>query len=64
MGFQSPATEIMEKITDLHHDIMFFLIAIVFFVGWMLANTVTYYNRSNLRTVRVPFSHHTKIEQI
>jgi len=31
--FQTPATEIMEKLVDLHHDIMFFLILIVTFVS-------------------------------
>jgi heme/copper-type cytochrome/quinol oxidase subunit 1 len=31
LNFQTPATEIMEKIVDLHHDIMFFLLLIVFF---------------------------------
>jgi heme/copper-type cytochrome/quinol oxidase subunit 2 len=33
MNFQTPATEVMEKIVDLHHDIMFFLIVIVVFVS-------------------------------
>lgn len=33
MAFQNPATEVMEKIVDLHHDVMFFLTIIVFFVG-------------------------------
>jgi len=32
-GFQTPATEIMEKIVDLHNDIVFFLVAIVIFVS-------------------------------
>jgi hypothetical protein len=30
--FQNPATERMERIIDLHHDIMFFVVAIVIFV--------------------------------
>jgi len=33
MNFQAPATDIMEKIVDLHHDLMFFLIVIVLFVS-------------------------------
>lgn len=33
MAFQEPGTHVMEKIVDLHHDVMFFLIIIVFFVG-------------------------------
>lgn len=32
MNFQTPATAIMEKIVDLHHDVMFFLVVIVTFV--------------------------------
>lgn len=31
--FQTPASEIMEKIVDLHHDLMFFLVVIVLFVS-------------------------------
>jgi cytochrome c oxidase subunit 2 len=33
LNFQTPATEIMEKIVDLHHDLMFFIIIIVTFVS-------------------------------
>jgi len=33
MNFQTPATAIMEKIVDLHHDLMFFIIVIVVFVS-------------------------------
>jgi len=29
MNFQDPATPIMEKIIDLHHDIQFFLLIVV-----------------------------------
>ena len=36
MNFQDPATPVMEKIIDLHHDIQFFLIIIVIAVLWML----------------------------
>jgi heme/copper-type cytochrome/quinol oxidase subunit 2 len=32
-GFLRPATDIMEGIIDLHHDIMFFLIVISLFVS-------------------------------
>lgn len=35
LGFQDPATPIMEGIIDLHHHIFFFLIMISFFVLWM-----------------------------
>jgi len=33
LNFQTPATAIMEKIVDLHHDLMFFIILIVVFVS-------------------------------
>lgn len=33
LNFQTPATEIMEKIVDLHHDLLFFIIVIVVFVS-------------------------------
>jgi hypothetical protein len=32
-NFQTPASEIMEKIVDLHHDLLFFIIVIVAFVS-------------------------------
>ena len=32
MGFQDPATPIMQGIIDLHHDISFFLLSVVGFV--------------------------------
>jgi hypothetical protein len=33
LNFQTPATTIMEKIVDLHHDLMFFIIVVVVFVS-------------------------------
>lgn len=44
MGFQDPATPIMQGIIDLHHDISFFLLTIVIFVGWMLFRTLWHFN--------------------
>jgi cytochrome c oxidase subunit 2 len=40
MNFQDPATPVMEKIIDLHHDIQFFLLIIVIAVLWMLVRIV------------------------
>jgi len=40
IGFQDPATPIMEGIIDLHHTIVFYLIIILVLVGWMLIDTV------------------------
>jgi len=62
MNFQTPATEIMEKIVDLHHDLMFFLVVIVVFVSWMLARIISVYGQGNKASVRAGFIHHTKLE--
>lgn len=43
LGFQDPATPIMEGIVDLHHDIMFFLVIICVFVLYLLIRTVSGY---------------------
>jgi hypothetical protein len=32
-GFQDPATSVMEGMLNLHHDIMFFMVLILIFVG-------------------------------
>jgi cytochrome c oxidase subunit II len=64
MNFQTPATEIMEKIVDLHHDIMFFIILVVTFVSWVLGSIIHYFARWNRDTLRVSFAHHTLLEKI
>jgi heme/copper-type cytochrome/quinol oxidase subunit 1/heme/copper-type cytochrome/quinol oxidase subunit 2 len=64
LNFQTPATEIMEKIVDLHHDVMFFLVLIVTFVSWILVRTISLYNSDNTETLRVAFSHHTLLEKV
>ena len=47
MGFQDPATPVMQGIVDLHHDISFFLLIILLFVIWMLARTLYHFRESN-----------------
>jgi cytochrome c oxidase subunit 1 len=64
LNFQTPATTIMEKIVDLHHDLMFFIVVIVTFVSWMLARMVYFYSSKNTATPRVAFAHHTLLEKI
>lgn len=64
MNFQTPATDIMEKIVDLHHDLMFFLVVIVTFVSWMLARIIFFFRNENKATLRTSFSHHTQLEKI
>lgn len=64
MNFQTPATEVMEKIVDLHHDIVFFLVVVVTFVSWTLARIVFFFKKENTSSLRVAFSHHTLLEKI
>jgi len=78
--FQDPATVIMEHIIDLHHDIMFFLFLIIFFVLYMLIQIIwkfsqkpihyfeenkTIFTKKYLEYKRLPFlTHNTLIEII
>jgi cytochrome c oxidase subunit 1 len=64
MNFQNAATGIMEKITDLHHDICFFLILIIIFVSWILGRILYFYSEQNKTTLRLSFSHHSNLEKI
>jgi heme/copper-type cytochrome/quinol oxidase subunit 2 len=43
-GFQTPATPTIEGIIHFHHDLMFLLILIVTFVGWMIARCIYFFN--------------------
>jgi len=42
-GFQDPATPVMEGIINLHHDLMFFLTIILFFVMWVMGRTLWFF---------------------
>jgi cytochrome c oxidase subunit 1 len=64
MNFQDPASPVMEKIIDLHHDIQFFLIIIVITVLWLLLRAIFLFNENNLDTIRYSFDHHTALELI
>jgi cytochrome c oxidase subunit 1 len=64
MRFQDPATETMEEIIDLHHDIMFYVVLIVTFVLFMLIEILRYFYFSNKTTKRYRFAHHKTIEQV
>jgi cytochrome c oxidase subunit 2 len=46
LGFQDPATPVMQGIIDLHHDIFFFLVFILAFVMWMLGRTLYHFHKS------------------
>jgi cytochrome c oxidase subunit 2 len=46
-GFQDPATSVMEGTLNLHHDIMFFIIVIFIFVGWLMYRSIYFFNWNN-----------------
>lgn len=63
LGFQDPATPIMEGIINLHHDLMFFICAVSIFVSWMLFRTLWHYNQEN-NQIASTLTHGTLIEII
>jgi len=63
LGFQDPATPIMEGIINFHNHIMFFLVIIGLFVCWLLYRCIVLYSWSNNPTVD-NFTHSTKLEII
>jgi len=63
LGFQDPATPIMEGIINLHHDLMFFICVISVFVTWLLARTIWHYNEFQ-NPVSSSLVHGTTIEII
>jgi cytochrome c oxidase subunit 2 len=46
--FQDPATPIMEGIINLHHDLMFFITFIFFFVLVVLGRTLFFYSDGSI----------------
>ena len=46
-GMQDPATPVAEGIIHFHHDLMFILIFVVIFVGWMLFRTLQHFGQEN-----------------
>ncbi len=46
LGFQDPATPVMQGIIDLHHDICFFMIVVAVFVVWMLTRTLYHFHET------------------
>jgi cytochrome c oxidase subunit 2 len=44
MYFQDAATPVMEGIINLHHDLMFFITFIFFFVFVTMARTIIYFH--------------------
>jgi cytochrome c oxidase subunit 2 len=48
LSFQDAATPVMEGIINLHHDLMFFITFIFFFVLVALGRTLYYYDASRI----------------
>lgn len=63
VGFQDPATPIMEGIINLHHDLMFFICVISVFVTWMLFRTLWHFE-NNQNTIPSCLTHGTLIEMV
>ena len=61
LGFQDPATPVMQGIIDLHHDIFFFMIVVAVFVLWMLTRTL-YHFRQSKNPIPEKIIHGTTIE--
>lgn len=46
LGFQSPSTPTIEGIIRFHHDMMFLIVLIVIFVGWMMFRCMFHFNET------------------
>jgi len=44
-GFQTPASPIMEGIINFHHDLFFFLTAILFFCFYLFIRSIILFNK-------------------
>jgi cytochrome c oxidase subunit 2 len=63
IGFQNPASPIAAGIQDLHNDIFFFIVSVLIFVVWMLANTIYDFHESR-NPIPSKIIHGTAIEII
>lgn len=64
--FQDPASPIFEGMINLHHDIMFMLVFIAFFVITIMGFIVYYFNSDSYvpKYYYEPITHHTQLEFI
>jgi cytochrome c oxidase subunit 2 len=61
LGFQDPATPVMEGIINFHHDLMYFLIIITIFVCWLLFRIIYLFNEKKNK-ISETFVHGSTIE--
>lgn len=69
IGFQDPATPIMEGIIEFHNHLMVFLMAIAAFVLWLIVRCLNYYGyhgdvKSSLSNYDEDFTHSTILEVV
>jgi len=64
LGFQDPATPLMEGIINFHNHIMFFLVGICIFVFWLLGRCISLYNIETNKDDVDNFTHATTIEVV
>jgi cytochrome c oxidase subunit 2 len=62
VGFQDPATPIMEGIINFHNHIMFYLFIIIIFVSWLLFRCLFLFNNSKKTCKAEKWCHSTTIE--
>lgn len=62
LGFQAPATPIMEGIINFHNHIMFFIVGIAIFVGWLLIRCFSLFSATLNLDPADNFTHATIIE--
>jgi len=51
LGFQDPATPVMEGIFNFHNDLMFFIVMIAIFVTILLARCLFFFNEKNKKII-------------
>ena len=61
IGFQDPATPVIEGIIDFHHDIILVVVSMTILVGWLLYRALVLFNE-NSNPVSQPIVHGTLIE--
>lgn len=64
IGFQDPASPIMQGIVELHHDLFFFLIIVLTFVFWLLFKILFSFNSTSNKIITKTISYGTAIEII
>jgi cytochrome c oxidase subunit 2 len=69
LGFQDPATPIMEGIVDFHNHLMVFLLPVAILVCWLLYRCLSFYSyqgnlRSNISYYDEYFTHSTLLEVV